>query len=65
MGTSDIIGDRANLNDELAIAYDDHVLRYLAGPQPHKKAHRELRVAYPDQQFHTLPLNDQPCRSRL
>jgi transposase len=54
-----IIGDRANLNDELAIAYDGHGLRYLAGLQPHKKAHRELRVAYPDQQFHALPLNDE------
>jgi transposase len=51
-----IIGDRANLNDELAMAYDDHGLRYLAGLQPHKKAHRELLVAYPDQQFKALPL---------
>jgi hypothetical protein len=57
-----IVGDRANLNDELAIAYDDHRLRYLAGLQPHKKAHRELLVAYPDQQFHALPLNDQRGR---
>jgi transposase len=57
-----IIGDRANLNDELAIAYDDHGLRYLAGLQPHKKAHRELRIAYPDQQFHALPLNDEQGR---
>jgi len=53
-----IIGDRANLNDELAIAYDDHRLHYLAGLQPHKKAHRELLVAHPDQQFYTLPMND-------
>jgi transposase len=57
-----IIGDRANLNDELAIAYDNHGLRYLAGLQPHKKVHRELRVAYPDQQFHALPLNDEQGR---
>jgi transposase len=57
-----IIGDRANLNDELAIAYDDYGLHYLAGLQPHKKAHRELRVAYPDQQFHALPLNDERGR---
>jgi transposase len=57
-----IIGDRANLNDELAIAYDDHGLRYLAGLQPHKKAHRELLVAHPDQQFHALPLNDRRGR---
>jgi transposase len=54
-----IIGDRANLNDELALAYDDHRLRYLAGLQPHQKAHRELLVAYPDQQFYARPLNDQ------
>ncbi len=57
-----IIGDRANLNDELAIAYDDHGLCYLAGLQPHKRAHRELRDAYPDQQFHALPLNDERGR---
>ena len=54
-----IIGDRANLNDELAMAYDDHRLHYLAGLQPHKKAHRELLVAYPDQQFRALQLNDE------
>jgi transposase len=57
-----IVGDRANLNDELAIAYDDHRLRYLAGLQPRKKAHRELLVAYPDRQFHALPLNDERGR---
>jgi transposase len=54
-----IIGDRANLNDELAIAYDHHGLRYLAGLQPQKKAHRELLVDYPDEQFYTLPLNNE------
>jgi hypothetical protein len=58
-----IIGDRANLNDELAFAYDDHGLRYLAGLQPHKKAHRELLVAYPDKQFYALPLNDERGRA--
>ena len=51
-----IIGDRANLNDELAIAYDDHGLRYLAGLQPQKKRHRELLVAIPEQQFYAHPL---------
>ena len=54
-----IIGDRANLNDELAIAYDHHGLRYLAGLQPQKKAHRELLVDYPDEQFYALPLNNE------
>lgn len=37
-----IIGDRANLNDELALAYDAKGLTDLAGLQPQKKAHREL-----------------------
>jgi transposase len=54
-----IIGDRANLNDELAIAYHDHNLRYLAGLQPQKKRHRELLVAIPEQQFYAHPLNDE------
>ena len=58
-----IIGDRANLNDELAIAYDDHGLRYLAGLQPQKKVHRELLVRYPDEQFYALPLNDKRGRA--
>jgi len=57
-----IIGDRANLNDELAIAYDDHGLRYLAGLQPQKKAHRNLLVRYPEEQFYTLPLNNERGR---
>jgi transposase len=51
-----IIGDRANLNDELALAYDRHDLRYLAGLQPRKKVHRELVVAVPEQQFYAYPL---------
>jgi len=57
-----IIGDRANLNDELAIAYDDRGLRYLAGLQPQKKAHRELLVDYPDKQFYAQPLNNERGR---
>jgi hypothetical protein len=57
-----IIGDRANLNDELAIAYDDRGLRYLAGLQPQKKVHRELLSRYPDEQFYALPLNNEHGR---
>jgi transposase len=53
-----IIGDRANLNDELAIAYDDHNLRYLAGLQPQKKSHQELLVKIPEKQFYASPLTD-------
>jgi len=51
-----IIGDRANLNDELAMAYDDHHLRYLAGLQPQKKVHRELLTACPEAHFYAYPL---------
>jgi transposase len=51
-----VVGDRANLNDELALAYDDHGLRYLAGLQTQKKAHRELLMAIPNEQFLNYPL---------
>jgi len=51
-----IIGDRANLNDELAVAYKDHDLHYLAGLQAHKKVHRELLEQYPTPQFYAHPL---------
>jgi transposase len=53
-----LIGDRANLNDELALAYDDRGLRYLAGLQPRKKVHRELLTARPEKQFYAHPLTD-------
>jgi transposase len=57
-----IIGDRANLNDELAMAYDDHHLRYLAGLQPQKKAHCELVTDHPEAQFRAHPLTDERGR---
>ena len=53
-----IIGDRANLNDELALAYDDHGLRYLAGLQPRKNKHRQLWLAIPEKQFYAHPLTN-------
>jgi len=53
-----IIGDRANLNDELALAYDDHGLRYLAGLQPRKNRHRQLWLAIPEKQFYAHPLTN-------
>ena len=55
-----VIGDRANLNDELALAYHDHDLRYLAGLEARKKRHRELLMAVPSQQFYAHPLIDKP-----
>jgi transposase len=53
-----VIGDRANLNDELAVAYQDRGLRYLAGLQAHKKEHRQLLEHYPTQQFYAHPLSE-------
>jgi transposase len=52
-----IIGDRANLNDELAVAYQDHGLHYLAGLKAHKKVQRALLEQYPTQQFYLHPLD--------
>lgn len=40
-----IVGDRAMLNDHLAIAYDDqkkHQLYYLSGLEPRKNEHKEI-----------------------
>lgn len=51
-----LIGDRANLNDELALAYTDKRLKYLAGLQPRKKAHCALLTAVPECQFYAHPL---------
>jgi len=51
-----LIGDRANLDDELAVAYTDKRLKYLAGLQPRKKAHCELLIAVPECQFYAYPL---------
>jgi transposase len=63
VGEVTVIGDRANLNDELALAYDDHGLRYLAGLQPQKKAHRRLLTAYPERHFRAHPLSQERGRN--
>jgi transposase len=55
-----LIGDRATLNDELALAYEEHGLHYLAGLKASKTAHRELLLAHPTQQFYTHPLMCEP-----
>jgi transposase len=54
-----VVGDRANLNDELALAYDDHNIRYLAGLKTQKKVHRQLLLAVPEEQFYAHPLTDE------
>ena len=54
-----IVGDRANLNDELALAYEERKIRYLAGLKTQKKVHRELLLAVPEEQFYVHPLTDE------
>lgn len=46
------------LNDELALAYDDHQLRYLAGLEPRATLHRDLLRSIPTRQFYAHPLDD-------
>ncbi len=58
-----VVGDRANLNDELAVIYDrkqkESGLRYLAGLEARKKEHRKLLYAYPDCEFYRHPLGQE------
>lgn len=51
-----IVGDRANLDDKLALAYDDHHLCYLAGLRLLKKVHQTLVWAPSDAQLYAQPL---------
>ena len=53
-----IVGDRANLDDKLVLAYDDRHLRYLAGLRLLKKVHQALVVDLPEEQFYARPLTD-------
>jgi transposase len=51
-----IIGDRATLNDEIAVKYDAKGLKYLAGLQAQRKEHVEVLKAVPEAQFRAHPL---------
>ena len=57
-----VIGDRANLDDELAFAYDAHHLRYLAGLKAQGKTHREQLLAAPEAHFRAHPLGQERGR---
>ena len=50
-----IVGDRANLNDELSLLYEDHHIRYLAG----LKAQKSPLPAVPIEQFYAHPLREE------
>lgn len=54
-----IVGDRANVDDKLALAYDDHGLRYLAGLRLLKNVHKALVEEPDDAQFYASPLTDE------
>jgi transposase len=54
-----IVGDRANLDDKLALTYEDHNLRYLAGLRLLKKVHQALLVEPSEKQFYVHPLSDE------
>lgn len=51
-----VVGDCANLNSELALAYEDAHLRYLAGLPKVEKVHRELLLTPTEQDFRRHPL---------
>ena len=54
-----IVGDRANLNDELAFAYQDAGMRYLSGLQVQKTVHRGLVAAYTEARLRAHPLSQE------
>jgi hypothetical protein len=51
-----VVGDCANLNSELALAYADANLHYLAGLAKLEKVHRELVLKPENRDFERLPL---------
>lgn len=53
-----VIGDRGTLSDQLALGYDDHRLRYLAGLRLLKKEHLALLVGVSESKLYALPLTD-------
>ena len=53
-----VVGDCANLNSELAFAYQDSNLRYLAGLGKLEKVHKELILAPDEQRFTQMPLTE-------
>jgi transposase len=55
-----IVGDSANLNSELALAYADHHLKYLAGVPLVEKAHRILVRTPTERELSRHPLTDDP-----
>ncbi len=51
-----VVGDRAMLDDRLALLYEQKGMRYLAGLEARKKIHRQLLELTPDSDLHRRPL---------
>lgn len=51
-----VVGDRAMLNDEIALAYDHHDLRYLSGLRCLKTEHKALLTSWTTEQFMDFPI---------
>lgn len=51
-----VIGDRAMLSDEIALSYDQHHLRYLAGLRCLKTGHKELVSHFSEAELMAWPL---------
>lgn len=56
-----IVGDRAMLNAELALAYDRHGLRHLTGLRCVQKEHQALLTPWAQAQFMAYPLEPGPA----
>lgn len=51
-----VVGDRAMLSDEIALAYEQHQVRYLAGLRCVQTEHKALLTQWPEAQFLAFPL---------
>lgn len=56
-----VIGDRAMLSDEIALAYDQHQLRYLAGLRCLKSVHKQLVSHFSEAELLAYPLEPGPA----
>jgi transposase len=57
-----VVGDRALLDDRLALLYDEKGLRYLAGLAAQKKVHRQLLELTTEAELSRYPLSQQRGR---
>jgi hypothetical protein len=57
-----VVGDRAMLDDRLALLYDEKGLRYLAGLAAQKKVHRQLLALSSEANLRRYPLDQQRGR---